>query len=206
MTASVLGVAAAYLLGSIPFGLLLVRWCSGTDLRAVGSGNIGATNALRSAGPTIGVLTLVLDLLKGILGVLFGAWIAGVPEPWQASSLASWVVLAPVAGHIFPPWLRFRGGKGVATAFGVLSVADPRVALAALAAFVLFAVPTRLVSLGSLAAAVAAAVAAVWFHGVTPVSLGIVAVAILIVVRHRENIERLRRGAETRLGSKRTSR
>jgi glycerol-3-phosphate acyltransferase PlsY len=205
MTTSVLGVAAAYLLGSIPFGLLLVRWMRGMDLRAVGSGNIGATNALRSAGPVIGVLTLALDLLKGSFGVLLGAWIAVSPEPWQSSALASWIVLAPVAGHIFPPWLQFRGGKGVATAFGVLAVTDLRVALAALAAFILLAVPTRLVSLGSLAAACVAAAGAVWFHGLAPVSLGIVAVAILIVFRHRENIERLRRGEETRLGSKRTS-
>jgi glycerol-3-phosphate acyltransferase PlsY len=202
MTRAAFAVACAYLIGSVPFGLLLVRWRRGTDLRQAGSGNIGATNALRTAGAALGLLTLALDLAKGVAGVLIGAAAAGAGSLAPDSPWSAWLVLAPVVGHVFPPWLGFRGGKGVATAFGVLIAADWRLAVVAAAAFAALALPTRIVSVGSLAAAVAAAVAALWIHGLTALALGVVGVSVVIVLRHRENIARLVAGREARVASK----
>ncbi len=192
-------LSAAYLLGSIPFGLIIVRAFRGEDLRQAGSGNIGATNAARTAGPAIGIATLVLDVAKGSAGYLMGARLAGEIGD---SPLFLFVVAAPVIGHMFSPWLRFRGGKGVATALGVLILADPRVLLAGLGTFALAFVVGRRVSLGSLAAAVGIGVAAFVLNGWCPLTQGVLLIASLIIVRHHENIRRLLAGEEPRFGSK----
>lgn len=194
-----LALAAAYLLGSIPFGLLISRLLGGPDLRKSGSGNIGATNALRSGGFVVGLSTLALDIAKGAAGCLLAAKIAGPPEGWSPW-LAGAIIAAPVLGHCFPLWLGFRGGKGVATAAGVLAVSEPLVLAAAAVAFLALALPTRYVSLGSMAAAVASALAAVWMEGLSSLSAGVAVVALVVLIRHRENISRLLGGREGKLG------
>jgi glycerol-3-phosphate acyltransferase PlsY len=204
--AAAVSLLVGYLPGSIPFGLLLVRAVRGTDLRAHGSGNIGATNALRTAGRALGLATLALDVLKGAVGYYL-ALRAGqaLGAPWPQF----WAALGPVAGHCFPAWLHFAGGKGVATALGVLAVAEPRVlGLAALVFFAL-AVPTRRVSLGSIGAAVTATVAAFTLPGPGPrggldpgLAWGILAATAIVVFRHRTNIGRLLRGTEPPIGQK----
>ncbi|HHN74114.1 MAG TPA: glycerol-3-phosphate 1-O-acyltransferase [Acidobacteria bacterium] len=199
MINEVLAVCLAYLAGSIPFGLLLSLWVRGQDLREEGSGNIGATNALRTGGVGLGLATLALDATKGLLGYLAGSLLlreAGPVAPgWQAA-----VLLAPVLGHCYPLWLRFRGGKGVATALGVLAVAEPWLLPVSLVCFLALALPSGYVSLGSLGAAAAAAGAAFWLLGPAGVSWGVLAVAVVIFVRHQENIRRLWTGTEAKVG------
>ena len=201
----VLAIAAGYLLGSIPFGLLLSRLTGRGDPRRVGSGNIGATNTLRTAGPALGVLTLLLDMGKAAAGwILATGWILP-PDPPPLVLAAA--LVAPVAGHCWTPWLRFRGGKGVASTLGVLLAADPRLAAVALAVFLVLAVPTRIVSLGSLAASVAAPVAAWLLPGTVPgIAAGTVVLAGIVWIRHRENVRRLLRGEEHRIGGSREGR
>lgn len=199
MINEVLGVALAYLLGSLPFGLMLSRWVLGYDPRTRGSKNIGATNVARTGGWALGLATLGLDVAKGAGGVLLGRWAAGGATSPLFEAL---VVVAPVAGHVYPIWLAFRGGKGVAAALGVLAVADPLVLALAAGAFLLLVVPTRIVSLGSMGAAMAAAAATLLLRGATGPAFGILLAAALIVWRHRENATRLLRGEESRLGSK----
>lgn len=196
-----LPVLVAYLFGSIPFGLILSRWIGGVDLRTVGSGNIGATNALRSGGKLLGISTLLLDVAKGVGGALSASWLLGrvdSPSVW----LEALAILGPVAGHCFPLWLGFKGGKGVATAVGVIAIIAPWVSLVCGLVFLVLVLPTRYVSLGSVGAAVGAAVASFWFNGPGGVSLGIVLIAAMILLRHRENIYRLLRGQEQRLGQR----
>lgn len=193
-------VAVAFLSGSIPFGFLLARLATGVDLRRSGSGNIGATNALRTAGWGIGLLTLLLDALKGVLGFVLAGVIVGEAEPVGLLQATLWA--APVFGHCYSPWLRFRGGKGVATAAGLLAYLDPRMLLAGLASFVALAVPTRYVSLGSVGSALFLAVAAPMVHGWSGASFGLIAIAALVVWRHRENLRRLLRGTERRFGAR----
>jgi len=195
-------VLVAYLVGSVPWGLILVRLAKGRDIRLEGSGNIGATNALRAGGVGLGLLTLGLDVGKGAAGYLAGLAIAETAGP-PPGAAAFCLVVAPVAGHVFPPWLAFRGGKGVATALGVLAAVDWRMAAVASASFLALAFPTRMVSAGSLAAAAGASLFALWNRGPTPVALGVVAIAALLVIRHRENIQRIVAGTENRLGSRR---
>ncbi len=203
MTARVvLAVLAGFALGSIPFGLLVSRLAGREDPRRVGSGNIGATNTLRAAGPLPGVLTLVLDMGKGAAGWWVGArWLmpAGAPAwAWAA------VLVAPVAGHCWPPWLGFRGGKGVASTLGVLLAADPRLAAVALGVFLVLALPTRIVSLGSLGASLAAALAAGILPGTAAgIPAGTAVLALIVWIRHRDNLRRLVRGEERRIGGSR---
>ncbi|RMG45054.1 MAG: glycerol-3-phosphate 1-O-acyltransferase [Acidobacteria bacterium] len=197
MTARVAAaVLVGYLAGSIPFGLILVKAARGLDIRRIGSGNIGATNALRAGGVGIGVATLLLDLLKGVAGFLGGRAVAGPGPGWEIGLLAA----APVVGHMFPPWLRFRGGKGVATALGVLLASDPVLLVPTLAVFLLLAGPSRRVSLGSLGAAVAAPAAAMWRHGSTGYAWGLAAIGLLVIFRHRDNVRRLLAGREPPIG------
>jgi glycerol-3-phosphate acyltransferase PlsY len=190
-------VVAGYLAGSIPFGLLLGRFLAGVDVRQSGSGNIGATNVARTAGRRLGVLTLVLDAAKGAVPVGLGAWLLGAPHDsgWPAAA-----GLAAFLGHVFPVWLRFRGGKGVATALGAFLALTPWLTLAVAFVFGLTFALSQVVSVSSLAAALALALGAALVHGrdapVTRVSL---VVLLVIVVRHQSNIRRMLRGEESRL-------
>jgi len=203
--------ATAYLLGSIPFGYLLVRAFRGHDIRESGSGNIGATNVARAA-PGLGLLTLVLDAGKGALAVLAAVALQSYSEQgafprldWsameQAQSAASMAALLAVAGHAFPPWLKFRGGKGVATGAGAFLLLAPKVILAALAVFVLVVVVFRYVALASILAVAAVPLLAYLSGspGSSPAALGAMcATALLVVVRHHENLRRLFAGSEPR--------
>jgi glycerol-3-phosphate acyltransferase PlsY len=190
MIVAAAAVVVSYLLGAIPFAVLLTRWGRGIDVRRVGSGNPGATNVWRSAGPGLGLAVLILDGAKGAAAVLI-ARAAGLDRDVQA--LAG---LAAIAGHVWPVWLRFRGGKGVATGAGVFAVLAPWAVIVAIVVFAIGAGITRYVSIGSLVAAIALTVSACVLHE-PPVIVTAAAVAAAIVVfRHRDNIARLRRGAE----------
>lgn len=188
--------AAAYLLGSIPFGLILGKMFGAADVRKEGSGNIGATNVARVAGPLAGVLTLVLDAAKGVATVL----LAGR----YSNDSATWMMIAGLAalvGHCFPVWLKFKGGKGVATAAGVYLALCPPAFLGGLILFILVVVFWRYVSLGSIAAAAAMPLLLYFLwaphHAPPPIiSFGALAVAILIVYKHDANLQRLVEGAE----------
>jgi glycerol-3-phosphate acyltransferase PlsY len=178
-------VGLAYLCGSIPFGLLITRAAAGKDVRQVGSGNIGATNVARAAGRTAAVATLLLDALKGLAPVLVAARF-GDAQPLLAPACA----VAAVIGHCFPVWLRFRGGKGVATGLGVSLALAPWAALAGGVTWLTFYLLLRISSIGSLAGvAVSLAVASV--TGSRPALYGLAAVALIILVRHTGNIRRL---------------
>jgi glycerol-3-phosphate acyltransferase PlsY len=199
-------LAGAYLLGSISFSLLIVRLLSRVDLRTVGSGNAGATNVLRASGRWPALLALVLDVAKGVLPVRV-AQSAGA-----AAEIAAGAGLAAVLGHVFPAWFGFRGGKGVATGFGVFVALFPLAAALALALFVAVVGVSRIVSLGSIVAALALpalALGAARAGWAPPVDPGVVAIAAavvaVVVVRHRSNLARLLAGTERRLGSRRTA-
>ena len=187
---------AAYLLGSIPFGVILTRLFGGGDVRKMGSGNIGATNVARAAGPIAGILTLILDFGKGVAAV----WIA----ERLANQSAFWMMLAGIAvlvGHCFPVWLNFRGGKGVATAAGVFLVLCPAALLGAVVVFLLVVTFWRYVSLGSISAAAAMPLLTYFLwapHHAPPVvvSVGTLLAAILIISKHDPNIQRLVQGEE----------
>ena len=191
-----LAIVVAYLLGAIPFGYLLTRFTTGKDVRGEGSGNIGATNVARVAGPAAGVLTLLLDAGKG----WFAVWLPGHFMHGTSGLLVAAGFFA-LLGHCFPPWLRFRGGKGVATAAGVFGALCPEALLAALILFGLVVWFWHYVSLGSLAAA-AAIPLLVYFlwapHFAPPniLTVGSLAIAALVIFQHRGNIGRLSRGEE----------
>ncbi len=184
-----------YLLGAVPFGLLLTRAAGLGDIRAIGSGNIGATNVLRTGRRGLAFSTLLLDGAKGAAAVLIGLEFAGT-----AGALAGG--LAAVLGHLFPVWLRFRGGKGVATGFGALIAASPAGGLAAGAVWIAVALITRLSSAGALSA-MALSPLLVWaVGGARPVILMAALVAMLVWARHHANIRRLVAGTEPRIGGK----
>jgi glycerol-3-phosphate acyltransferase PlsY len=192
---SALVVAAAYLIGAVPFGWLLGRLAGGMDVRRVGSGNIGATNVARSLGPWAGILTLALDVGKGALAV-WGAWrLTGQSGPAMAAGLAA------VAGHVFPVYLGFRGGKGVATGLGAFLMLDPRATLGAGLVFLAALAVSRRVSAGSILAAASLPVILL-FRAAAPALIltGLVS-SLLIVFRHAENIRRLFSGTEPKLGA-----
>jgi glycerol-3-phosphate acyltransferase PlsY len=200
---------ASYLFGSIPTGYLLVRLFRHQDIRSVGSGNIGATNVLRSGGKGLGAATFLLDMLKGCFAVWLGGFLGALLLPGtplrSAQALAA---LVAVLGHMFPIWLRLRGGKGVATGFGVFLVAAPWAALAAISVFFFVLFLSRYVSLASILGAACFPVFA-WFL-VTgprpPVFIAVqCAVALLIIAKHHQNIRRLLAGTETRFGAKKTA-
>src|SRR6266849_2664437 len=183
-------VALGYLAGSVPFGVLITRWLMGVDVRSAGSGNIGATNVARVAGKKLGLLVLLLDALKGAVPVL-------ISLRWSSENgLHATVGLAAFLGHVFPIWLRFRGGKGVATAFGVIAVLQPWAALAGFAAYgVLFAL-FRVSSIGSLVGGTAAVVVAFVLGGPRAYALLVLVLFALMLVTHRGNIRRLLSRAE----------
>ena len=187
--------AIAYLLGSIPFGLLLSRAVAGVDVRTVGSGNIGATNVARAAGKRLGALTLLLDVAKSALPILAARRALGPGHPgWEVA-----VGLSAFGGHLFPVYLRFRGGKGVATGFGVFLVLAPWAAVAGAATWAVAFAATRIASVASLSAAAVCVVVAWMIHGgQSPVAWAVTVVATAVLFRHRGNIGRLRSHRESR--------
>jgi glycerol-3-phosphate acyltransferase PlsY len=189
-------ILGAYLLGSIPFSFVVARAFGVEDVRRVGSGNVGATNVLRSAGRAAGALALLLDAAKGAAATGLALWMA--PEPAMVPPLAA---VASVLGHMYPVWLGFRGGKGVATGLGAFAPLAPQAALAATLLFVATVVVSRYVSLGSMVGAVSLAVLSGLFGGSIPVVGVASAVAVLVIVRHRSNLRRLWEGSERRTGS-----
>jgi glycerol-3-phosphate acyltransferase PlsY len=196
----VLWCLGAFLCGSIPFGLLLVKLSGKGDVRAHGSGNIGATNVSRVGGKALGVVTLLLDILKGFLPV-FVAKKLGV-----SSDLLALMALAAVLGHVFTPWLKFQGGKGVATALGVILATQAQWILLPLGTFVFVLWLTRHVSLGSILAAAmvpAQLLLLSWVPGAAAVSFTAIlpwlALVVLVIWKHRENIRRLQEGTESKL-------
>jgi glycerol-3-phosphate acyltransferase PlsY len=191
-------VLQGYVLGSIPFGYLLVRARSGGDVRAMGSGNIGAANVARTAGLSVGVATLVLDAAKGF----FAVWLAGHFSDGNIRFMM-YAGLAAILGHVFPVWLKFSGGKGVATALGVFLMISWGGVAAAVAVFVIVFLFWRYVSLASVSAAAALPllVYLLYAPGHAPpavVTAGALLAAALVIVKHRENIERLVAGTEPR--------
>ncbi len=202
MNAWLIAPPVAYLLGSIPFGYLLVRMFRRQDVRAGGSGNIGATNVARMGGKGLGVLTLLLDLGKGLLAVLLAKHLA--PADFNLAVLAA---VFAVLGHVFPIWLGFRGGKGVATALGVFTALTPRASGAILLVFLLVVLITRYVSLASIVAAATFPFFAFYSvrHPSAIAIAGFVFIPLLICVKHRANIARLLAGTESRFGSKRAA-
>ena len=209
VVACLLIFVAAYLLGSIPVGYLLVRLFRHEDIRAAGSGNIGATNVLRAGGKGLGAATFALDALKGCSAVWLGGFMGALLAPNAAHrNMQALAALAAVLGHIFPVWLRFKGGKGVATGFGVFLAAVPWAALAAIGVFILVLLLTRFVSLASiLGAASFPFFAYILVTGPRPPFFIAVqfAVPLLIIAKHHQNIRRLWAGTESRFGKKKTA-
>jgi glycerol-3-phosphate acyltransferase PlsY len=206
MTLWLLTLTTAYLLGSIPFGYLLVRLFRKEDVRSTGSGNIGATNVARAGGTTLGLLTLLFDALKGYVAVLIAMHLA--PNTAQGpSTLAIAAAVAAVIGHVFPIWLRFHGGKGIATALGVFIALVPLVALSSVGVFLLIVATTRLVSLGSILAAVSIPFLAILLvpHRSPSLLVGLSFISLLSIIKHHANIVRLLHGTESRFGSKKNS-
>lgn len=194
---------AAYLLGSIPFGLILAKLFGGTDVRKQGSGNIGATNVARVVGPLAGVMTLILDAAKGAAAVLLAERVSNTSATWMMIA-----AIAALLGHCFPVWLKFKGGKGVATAAGVFLALSPLAFLVAILLFVVVVLFWRYVSLGSIsaAAAIPLLIYFLWAPGHAPpltVTFGSLAIALLVVYKHGSNIQRLVHGLEPKFSFER---
>jgi glycerol-3-phosphate acyltransferase PlsY len=188
-------VLAAYLIGSIPFALILARrW--GADLRQVGSGNLGAANVMRASGVGAGVLVAALDIAKGAASVWMAERVGG------DAALPAAAGLAAIVGHVYPVWLRFRGGKGVATACGVFSILTPLAVPPALAIFAAVVWLTQYVSLGSVLASMAVPPIAYALGSPAPGVVAASAAAALIVFRHRSNLSRMWTGTERRVGAR----
>ena len=189
-------VVLAYLIGSIPFALILARRWGASDLRLVGSGNLGAANVMRASGVMAGILVAALDMAKGAAGVWLATRVSAGPGLPAAAGFAA------IIGHIYPVWLRFRGGKGVATACGVFSLLTPLAIPPALAIFAAVVWMTKYISLGSMLASMALPPLAYVLGSPAPVVAAAVASSIVIVFRHRSNVVRLRTGTERRLGAR----
>jgi glycerol-3-phosphate acyltransferase PlsY len=219
MTSAYIIVAIiAYLLGSIPFGYILVRVFTGADVRAQGSGNIGATNVARTGNKGLAIATLVLDALKGALAVLaayqYSSWsdrdvmykaAEGFDRTTVYFTAAAIAALFAILGHMYPVWLKFKGGKGVATGLGVFVALAPKAVLIVLAFFLIIVAITRYISLGSIVAAVVIPFAFYYMHPQhgTPLTMTMVSgVSLLIIWKHRENIRRLVAGNENKFGAK----
>ncbi|HUP44548.1 MAG TPA: glycerol-3-phosphate 1-O-acyltransferase PlsY [Thermoanaerobaculia bacterium] len=203
-------LVAAYLIGSIPFSYIVVRLVAGADIRQVGSRNVGATNVARSFGKAPGVVALLLDLAKGYTAVALARWIVELPgwpeaTPWYSREL--WISLAAlvaVLGHMFPVWLRFHGGKGVATGAGVFLGLDPIVFAGAMIVFLIVLIASRFVSLASIVSA--ASVPLLFRFLATHASFWQIVISILIalavIAKHHSNIARLAQRRERRLGER----
>jgi glycerol-3-phosphate acyltransferase PlsY len=188
-------VAFGYLAGSIPFSYLLARW-RGVDLRYAGSGNVGATNVLRTTGVPSAVLAFCLDAAKGAVAVLVAQRFSADPVAHVASGLAA------IVGHVYPVWLGFRGGKGVATGGGMFMILTPTAVAIAVAAFVVAVWVTRYASVGSVAAAATLAVTTAAIGVPSSVAVGAVIAAAIVIHRHRSNLARLLAGTERRVGQR----
>lgn len=197
----------SYLFGSIPFGYILVRVFQGIDVRSIGSGNIGATNVARTGGKGLAIATLLLDALKGWLPVFLVLTLPDIPNsgPAELHTMATLAALGAVIGHMFPVWLGFKGGKGVATGLGVFLALAPKAVLVCLVLFVAVVAFTRYVSLGSILAAATFPAALWWLDRNSfpaPALLMCAAVALLVIIRHHQNIGRLLAGTESRFGAR----
>jgi glycerol-3-phosphate acyltransferase PlsY len=185
------GLALGYLLGSIPFGLVLTRLAGKGDIRDIGSGNIGATNVLRTGSRLLAVLTLILDCIKATLAILLAKLLFG-------DDSAPFAAAGALIGHLYPVWLKFRGGKGAATLLGILIPLLPIAAAVYAVIWLLLLLTLRISSVAGMSAAVSAPIAAFVLHSTyVPMLLGF---AVLVLWKHRENILRLRRGTEPRIG------
>ncbi len=185
--------ALAYLIGSIPFGLILTRLGGYGDIRDIGSGNIGATNVLRTGNKKLALLTLFLDGIKSVIAII----IFYRPD----FSFLMLIGFAAMIGHCFPVWLKFKGGKGVATTFGVLLAAVPFAGMLAALTWILSAMAGRMSSLAALSAMIMAPAYTYAIYGLYPALIN-VAISALVIVRHKENIKRIRAGTEPRIGEK----
>jgi acyl phosphate:glycerol-3-phosphate acyltransferase len=207
-------LVAAYLIGSIPFSFLIVKFMTGADIRNVGSRNVGATNVARSFGKLPGIIALLLDMAKGYVAVALAKWVTTSPN-WplpvgvDASPLHSrafWIALCgliAVLGHMFPVWLRFHGGKGVATATGVFLALDPIAVLAGVIVFIIVVISTRFVSLASILSSASVPIflrflthASFWTINVS------IFIAIAIIIKHHSNIARLTQRSERKMGER----
>ena len=199
MIAAFLALAFGYVCGSVPFGLILTRLAGTANLRSIGSGNIGATNVLRTGRKDLAALTLLLDLGKGAIAVLIVAYLAGRPTPDSVSPSALAAAMGAFLGHIYPIWLGFKGGKGVATFLGCLIAVAWPAGLAFIAVWLGVAAMTRY---SSLAALLASALTPAFLYGLHQTSSAIVfaLMALLLWIKHLPNIARLRAGTETRIG------
>jgi len=196
MTAVFATIVLSYLIGSIPFSYVVARCFGIADIRAIGSGNVGATNVMRAAGRWPGLIAFVLDAGKGAAAVA----VAGRFD--TSGFLPALAAVSAVLGHVFPVWLRFRGGKGVATGAGAVAPVSPYASLGAVAAFLLLLLLTRYVSVGSMVGAVVLAVLLFALEAPRPVCVAGVVLALIVIVKHRENVQRLLSGSERRLGAK----
>ena len=183
-----------YLLGSIPFGLIFTKLAGTQDIRAIGSGSIGATNVLRTGRYGLAAATLLADVLKGMVAVLLAAW-------WFGHDAGLVAGLAAFLGHLFPVWLKFKGGKGVATGLGVLLAVSWKAALAAAIVWIVIAAASRYSSLPSLVASAVAPVL-LWFLGTPAEALTFAILLVLTFIMHRANIARLMSGTESKIGQK----
>ncbi len=193
-------IIVGYFLGSVPFGFLLTRLAGAEDVRRIGSGSIGATNVLRTGRKGLAAATLALDMVKGAVAVLLGRLLAGEAHPAETGALAAG--LAAVLGHMFPVWLRFRGGKGVATGFGVLLAAMPAVGAVTGTIWLAVALVVRISSASALVASAAAPLLA-WLLGEPSQAVAtVLVIAVLVFIRHHANIARLLAGTEPRIGTR----
>ena len=195
-TGIIITAVLAYLAGSLPFGLVLTRLAGKGDIRAIGSGNIGATNVLRTGSKGLALATLLLDGGKGAAVVMAVAWFGGDP---LAVGIAG---LMAVVGHCFPVWLRFQGGKGVATCVATFAAFDIRLGLVFVALWIGTAAITRYSSLAALVATMGCSIAAVWLQLPMPVTLAVITMSGISWARHHANIGRLLTGQESRIGQK----
>jgi len=195
-----LAVVAAYLIGGIPFGLIIVRLMTGSDVRESGSGNIGATNVLRTTGPLAGILTLLLDAAKAWGAVWLAGYLSGGSELWMSAA-----ALAALAGHAWSIWIGFKGGKAVASFVGAYLYLTPVPLLAVVLLFILIVAWTRYLSLGSIIAAGLFPIGC-WMilHPGWPVLVSAIGAAVIIIYRHRANIDRIRAGEERIFSFRRT--
>jgi glycerol-3-phosphate acyltransferase PlsY len=193
-----LSTLIAYLLGSIPFGYLIVRWLKGLDIRTTGSGSIGATNVMRNLGVAGFVITFILDVAKGTAAVLLAKRLTAHDSPWMALA-----AIVCILGHCYPVWLKFRGGKGVATGVGVFLALSPIPVELVLGIFVVVLALSRYVSLSSIIATAAFPVLVFFIdHPPWPLLVGAAGGATIVIARHHANIGRLLKGTENRVGRK----